>query len=175
MPFHYYQLNEEIENSPYITDLTWIYDKVCGSNCYQILEDINLQKSVKNDLTLMLRHFIETHASVLNYDGRQFYSHLYKYLEDKIRRKEISLESNNSTLAQVYSLTKNPPVLSLMPLKPTQEKQSDESAPVFQYFDLVTRLPETNQFVVSVSTSKEEICVWDVKRYENFIHTFKNV
>ncbi|EFA06477.1 hypothetical protein TcasGA2_TC009369 [Tribolium castaneum] len=162
LPFHYYQLNGEIENSPYISDITWIYDKVCGSNCYQILEDINLQKSVKNELTLMLRDFIETHASVLNYDGRQFYSHLYKYLEDKVRRKEISLESN-STLAQVYNVAKNPPVLSLIPLNAGQGK-GDASAPLFQYFDLVTRLPETDQFVISVSTSKEEISVWDVKK-----------
>jgi hypothetical protein len=165
LPFHYYQLKGEVENSPYIADITWIYDKVCGSNCYQILEDINLQWSVKNELTLLLRHFIETHASVLNYDGRQFYSHLYKYLEDKIRRKEISLESNDSTLAQVYSLTKNPPVLSFIPLNSVKE-QSDESGAVFQEssFDLVVRLPETDQFVVSVSTNKEEICVWDVKQ-----------
>ncbi|XP_063905453.1 NACHT and WD repeat domain-containing protein 2 isoform X2 [Zophobas morio] len=166
LPFHYYQLKREIENSPYISDITWIYDKVCGSNCYQILEDINMQPSVRNELTLTLRHFIETHASVLNYDGRQFYSHLYKYLEDKIRRKEISLESNDSTLVQVYSLTKSPPVLSLIPLNSVQEeKESDESGPAFKEsnFDLVIRLPDTDQFVVSVSTNKEEICVWDVK------------
>jgi hypothetical protein len=46
------------------------------------------------------------------------------------------------------------------------KEQSDESGAVFQEssFDLVVRLPETDQFVVSVSTNKEEICVWDVKQ-----------
>ncbi|KAJ8923993.1 hypothetical protein NQ315_006769 [Exocentrus adspersus] len=165
LPFHYFHLYSNLEDSKYLTDISWIFDKVCGSNCYQILEDINLQSNIKNEFTQILKDFIETHASILNYDGRQFFSHLYKYLENKISKKEISIENNDSSLSKMYSVAKNPPVLSLMPLN-SALMEADEGIPenVFRdkTFDLIIRLPKTNQFIVTVSTNNEELCVWDI-------------
>ncbi|KAJ8964870.1 hypothetical protein NQ314_004552 [Rhamnusium bicolor] len=165
LPFHYFHLYSDLEDSKYLSDISWIYDKVCGSNCYQILEDINLQHKIKNEFTHVLKEFIETHASVLNYDGRQFYSHLYKFLEDKISKNEISVEHNDSNLSKVYSITKNPPVLSLIPLNSAMMESGEEfPEKVFREktFDLLIRLPNTNQFIVTVSTNNEELSVWDI-------------
>lgn len=167
LPFHYFHLNSDLEESRYLTDISWIYDKVCGSNCYQILEDINLLSTIKHEFTQILKDFIETHASVLNYDGRQFFSHLYKYLEDKVSRNELSVEHNDSNLSKMYSITKNPPVLSLMPLNSAlMEAHEEFSDNVFREktFDLIVRLPKTNQFIVTVTTNNEELCVWDIIR-----------
>ncbi|CAG9821320.1 unnamed protein product [Phaedon cochleariae] len=165
LPFQHYQLHSDLEDSKYLSDMSWIYDKICGSNCYQILEDINLHSRIKNEFTLILKDFVETHASVLNYDGRQFYSHLYKYLSDKISEGELSIGNNDSKLSLVYSITKNPPVLSLIPIGSIDiEKKEEfpEDVKEDRAFDVVVRLPKTDQFIVTVSTQKGELCVWDI-------------
>ncbi|CAH0550201.1 unnamed protein product [Brassicogethes aeneus] len=164
LPFHYYQLNSEIEKSSFISDLSWIYDKVCGSNCYQILEDINLQSEITESYTKLIKDFIETHASLLNYDGRQFYSHLNKYLEDKIKKNELTDLSDK--VKEMHELAKNPPVLTLIPLNcETLDQDSENKDRTFKdvAFDLVCRVPDTDRFIVTVSTNKQEICVWDVQ------------
>lgn len=170
LPYHHYQLYQNIENSLFLSDINWIYDKVCGSNCYQILEDINLEESIKNQFTVMLKSFIETHASVLNYDGRQFFSHFYKFLEDKMRSKKICLE-NDTKLAEIYKISKNPMVLSFISLNNIKEDFINDIGPVFREinFDLVVRLPGTDHFVVSVSTNKEEVSVWNVQKLVFFL------
>lgn len=171
LPFQHYQLNPTtLENSTYLNDLKWIYEKVCGSNCFQLLEDIYLStehntKKLQNKFIELLKDFLENSASILHYDGQQFYAHLYSYLEQNV---DINSESNPKIL-EVLKVTKNPPVLSLIPLSNIiidENQDITSSKPLFQnkYFDQIIRLPETEKFVVSVSTNEEEICVWDIKR-----------
>uniref|UniRef100_A0A6P7FUD4 NACHT and WD repeat domain-containing protein 2 isoform X1 n=1 Tax=Diabrotica virgifera virgifera TaxID=50390 RepID=A0A6P7FUD4_DIAVI len=165
LPYQHFQLHSNLENSMFLSDTSWIYDKVCGSNCYQILEDINLHPQISNQFTLVLKDFIETHASVLNYDGKQFYSHMYKYLTDKISKNELSIENNDSSLSKVYSVCKSPPVLSLIAINEADSVESDqflEKTTEEKNFDLVVRLPKTDQFIVTVSTNNKELCVWDI-------------
>ncbi|XP_056647037.1 NACHT and WD repeat domain-containing protein 2 isoform X1 [Diorhabda sublineata] len=180
LPYQHFQLYSNLENSPFLSDISWIYDKVCGSNCYQILEDINLHSHPTNQFTIILKNFIETHAAILNYDGNQFYSHMYKYLTEKINKNELTIENGDSSLSKVYSVCKSPPVLSLMAVTENEADllseelmgiDSDEKT-----FDLVVRLPKTDQFIVTVSTNKKELCVWDiincqpVRRLQNVPH-----
>lgn len=165
LPFHYYQLHQnDFANSPYLTDLNWIYDKVCGSNCFQILEDIRLLVS-SNKFVDVLRSFLETNASVLNYDGRQFYAQLRFHLEKKIRDKEINV-NDSSAISNMYNATKKPPVLSIIPLECSYSTENQTSSTLFKEkcIDLITRLDDSDQFVVSISTEKEEISVWDIKK-----------
>lgn len=126
---------------------------------------MKLQQKITNEFTKILNDFIETHAIVLNYDGRQFYSHLYNFLEEKIRKSEINL--NGSNLNEIYTIAKNPPVLSLIPLNGEGEKMSTERRESLdnKEYDLLTRLPGTEQFIVAVSTNREEILVWDIKKF----------
>ncbi|CAG9853566.1 unnamed protein product [Phyllotreta striolata] len=163
LPYQHFHLHSDIENSPYLTDSSWIYDKVCGSNCYQILEDINLGHAAPNPLAQVLKDFIETHATILNYDGVQFYSHMYKYLSDRIDGNQLSLEDGDG-LSRLYEACKEPPVLSLMAVNDGDaEPEGDvEAGTVQKTFDLVVRLPKTDQFIVTVSTDSKELCVWDV-------------
>lgn len=124
-----------------------------------------------------MKQFLEIYAIALNYDGRQFYAHLNFYLEDKLVKQEL-----DNSLANVLEITRNPPVTSLIVTNIqdiVKEKQKEEDAQQTEEekdgvnvanglanktFDLVTRLPETDDYVVTVSTEKEEICVWDVER-----------
>lgn len=166
LPFQYFHLHNEIENSRFISDISWVYDKVCGSNCYQILEDMKLQEKLSNEFSRLLNDFIEGYAYVLNYDGRQFYSHLYNYLEEKKRKNEINL--NGSNLNEIYSIAQSPPTLSLIPINGETETVSSVDQPEGAFndkgYDLLTRLPDTEQFIVAVSTHREEILVWDIKK-----------
>lgn len=167
LPYQHYELHSNLENSIYLSDPSWIYDKVCGSNCYQILEDINLQATISSQLTHILRDFIQTHAAILNYDGKQFYSHMYKYLSDKINKREISIENNDSSLSRVYSVCRDPPVLSLIAvneadLDSAESEKCADAVKDQKTFDVVVRLPKTDQFIVTVSTNSKELCVWDV-------------
>lgn len=130
---------------------------MCGSSCYQILEDINLHGVPHNDFIKVLKDFIEINASILNYDGRQFYSCLYKYLKEKNDENELNLENNDTQLAQIYSETIVPPVLSFVPNNFALMEPNKECI-----FDLLVRLPNTDQFVATLSTQNEELYVWDI-------------
>lgn len=151
------------ELSPYFNDIYWIYDKVYGSNSFQILEDIYLVEP-KLPFTKLLKDFLELHATLLNYDGRQFYSHLHQYSKNHIKDDELL---NNKKIQEIVDLSKDPPVLSLIPLNglDIEERMPFETATTQSVFDVVVRLPNTNHFVATVSTQNEEICVWDIKKY----------
>lgn len=167
LPYHYLKLNfngnSEPELSPYFNDIHWIYNKVHGSNSFQILEDITLIKP-KLPFTQILKEFLELHATLLNYDGRQFYSHLHHYIEKHIKDPELL---HNPKVQEIVGLSKNPPVLTLIPLNglDIEEKMPFESTTNFQsVFDIVVRIPDTDHFVITVSTQNEEICVWDIRK-----------
>ncbi|XP_045482226.1 NACHT and WD repeat domain-containing protein 2 isoform X1 [Harmonia axyridis] len=179
LPFHHFQIHSTIENSDYVNDISWLYSKICGSNCYQVLEDINLQSATTNSFVKLFRDFIENHASVLNYDGKQFYSHMYQYLEEKIRKTELTLEGADESLVELHNSSKNPPVSSLIPANSScldDLETCNDSEPSFKevMFDLIVVLPETNQFVATLSTNSDMICVWDVKECKR-IRTIKGV
>lgn len=151
-------------NSNYLNDIKWLYDKVCGSNCYQLLEDVYLTETSHNKFVEVLKDFLETNASYLNYDGRQFYAQLRYYLDNKIAKKEYSLDEAH--VKEMYNLTKNPPVVSIVPHDNLEKAIGENETTIFKEkcFNLVTRLVGTDNFVVSISTDKEEIAVWDVKK-----------
>lgn len=165
LPFQYCQLNlSQLAASPYLTDISWIYTKVCGSNCFEVLEDISLAKASELEkFAQVIEEFLEENACALNYDGRQFYSHLYSYLQSAFEQDpSLQLEVR---LSELLETCKRPPVPSLIPLVVQKWSDEEDGAPYTKkVFTMVTRLPETEQFVVTVSTDKEEICVWDIKR-----------
>lgn len=165
LPYHYYQLNPtELEKSNYLNDIKWIYDKICGSNCFQLLEDIYLTRSTESKFINVLRDFLEVNASYLNYDGRQFYAQLRYYLDDKINKDVYNI--NETYIKDMYEFTNNPPIISILPLKNLIKTESEKETLTYKekYFNLVTRLVGTDRFVVSISTDNEEISVWDVRK-----------
>lgn len=170
LPFQSWQIDKtKYKLSQYLTDLQWMYDKICGSSCFQLLEDIQLSEQCDGKdepLLKSLKDYLEIYARALNYDGRQFYSHLNRYLEDKLLRDEL-----DSELSKVLELTRNPPVNSLIVINSqddydnlNKDNTNDNTSVKNKTFDLVQRLKDTDDYIVSVSTEKEEICVWDIHR-----------
>uniref|UniRef100_A0AAR5PUI3 NACHT domain-containing protein n=1 Tax=Dendroctonus ponderosae TaxID=77166 RepID=A0AAR5PUI3_DENPD len=156
LPYHYHYLKQNLESSTYLSDVTWIYDKLYGSSVFQILEDINMLSVVTNPFVKTLKEYLENNASVLNYDGRQFYAHLYNFLKSKERG-----ESED----ELFELCKNPPVLTLIPLKIEEVTKEATDAKEVQYptnFDLLVRIPNSIRYIVTISTKDERICVWDI-------------
>lgn len=153
LPFHYHYLHDDLVHSQYLNDVSWIYDKLCGSNVFQLLEDIHLVRDTMNQSTALLKDFLERHASLLSYDGRQFYSHIYSFLKGR---------SSEGVLKIAFEACMNPPVLCLVPISPLSlDGDGDQPAPK-KMFDLLVRIPNSNRFIVAVSTEQERICVWDI-------------
>lgn len=198
LPYHHFQLHgaTQTKTSEYLNDLTWIYNKVCGSNCYQLLEDIELVApfSTQDTFVNILREFLQSHAAILNYDGRQFYSHLFSHLESKLASaasgETASLSSNETEqINKILESIRVPPVPSLVPVSSNAQSLHDmmtimsmetsvAGTPVGtgktirgeKCFDVLIRLPEDDRFVVSVSTEREEICVWNVAKCRRVRH-----
>ncbi|KAF5270218.1 hypothetical protein FQA39_LY08432 [Lamprigera yunnana] len=178
LPFQYHQLHpNDLHNSSYLNDFNWIYEKICGSNSFQLLEDIYLSQASKtsnNKFVETLKDFLEKYGSVLNYDGRQFYAQFYNYLQQIERSNEML----DPKVMGILQITRNPPVLSLLVLNSKIDSVSETMSINSMYqnkiLNLILRLPGTEQFVVSVSTNLEEICVWDIKKC-NKVRTLKGI
>lgn len=81
----------------------------------QALEDVKLEAQGRHEADanlVLIQTFLENYAPALNYDGRQFYSQLLKFLSE-YRRKVLS---NTSTFfSTIKTAVQKPPVLSLLP------------------------------------------------------------
>ncbi|KAB0804135.1 hypothetical protein PPYR_01105 [Photinus pyralis] len=171
LPYQYHQLNPtKLAHSPYLNDLEWIYEKVCGSSSFQLLEDIYLAQTEANEFVVILRDFLEKFATTLNYDGRQFYAQFYNYLTEEGR-----VNGANKQITDVFNITRNPPVTSLVLLNSNVPSDPDTVTMCQnKVLNLIIRLPDTEQFVASVSTNLEEICVWDIQT-SNKVRTLKGI
>lgn len=109
----------------------------------------------------ILRKILESKHHSLNYDGRQMYSQFYEEL------RKLELES--PIWKSIYEQSLKPPSNTLLPIA-KESPLVGSSAPsgtdnVDQpNINLIARLTENPHFVVSVSTEREEIAVWDLYR-----------
>uniref|UniRef100_A0A182UJA3 AAA domain-containing protein n=1 Tax=Anopheles melas TaxID=34690 RepID=A0A182UJA3_9DIPT len=116
----------------------------------------------------LLKSFIETHYKALNYDGNQLYSLLHPVLVAEQQRPGSPYA--NSTVVQQWLKTINNstvPFLEKLVLtegEDEEEKQAVDNMPNVVGFDLIMNLSIEGFFVISLSTEREEICVWDVAK-----------
>ncbi|GBP60162.1 Uncharacterized WD repeat-containing protein alr3466 [Eumeta japonica] len=172
LPFQHYHLSkadpQSFANRPYFTDHTWIYDKVAATDCGHFLEDIALiHLDPLPEHIEVLKDFLETHSYALDYDHRQFYGLLRVTLEKRIRD---GFELKSNICKQWLEVARNPPVPTFVPVneglvkliesKEKREMSTDEGFDSKNY-DLIVRLEKCGKYVVTVSTEREEICVWD--------------
>ncbi|XP_014258640.1 NACHT domain- and WD repeat-containing protein 1 [Cimex lectularius] len=130
-------------------DHSWIVNKICATSTNQLLEDLFLER--KDDDVSWLISFLETNAEALSYEGTQFYTLLYRYFNiDEICNSDCALAGKFKELAE------NPPCNSLIQIK---SKDSEET-----YYNLIRRLPESGNHVVTICTEKSEISVFDVSK-----------
>uniref|UniRef100_T1HBS8 NACHT domain-containing protein n=1 Tax=Rhodnius prolixus TaxID=13249 RepID=T1HBS8_RHOPR len=129
----------------------WLLKKLCATDAQQVLDDIYMEtKTVDTD---WLKTFIEVNYEALCYDGRQLYSLLHTYLKD---HTTTSLASTWSKIAE------NPPIPSLIKAEVTEKDTSGLNQT--DSFDILRRLPNSQNFVVSVRTKECEISVWDIAK-----------
>uniref|UniRef100_A0A182PJR6 WD_REPEATS_REGION domain-containing protein n=1 Tax=Anopheles epiroticus TaxID=199890 RepID=A0A182PJR6_9DIPT len=175
LPYHKYKLDatateSSFSNSPYLTDLAWLQDKLIATGCVHILNDICLVDGATSagSHVALLKSFIESHFKALNYDGHQLYSMLRPVLVAE-RQRADSPYANSAVVQQWLETINSSPVPFLEKLVPEYgeddgEKPAADKAPTVVGFDLMMNLSIAGYFVISLSTEREEICVWDVAK-----------
>lgn len=171
LPYHEYRLFNTLQKH-FLENHVWLYSKVCACTVFQVLEDakLELQDGHDADINLILiRKFLENYAPALNYDGRQFYSQLLKFLMED--RKKTP-PSTSTFLNAMRSVVQKPPIFSLYSYSDymrsktaTEESEEyfDKSSKSCRFqFDIIKRIESIPNFIVTVSTSMEEVSVWDV-------------
>lgn len=152
------------ETSPYLTDLTWIYIKIKATRSVQyILNDLNFlspeQIGRHKHLTL-LKSFLENNIRPINYDADQFYP-LFKTFVFKSLSADEGLK-NDVVFCNWIEHFENIPISYLENL--ANENQTQHGQDATTGYDAIVNLGGNGYFVASISTSREEICVWDVSK-----------
>lgn len=149
--------------SIYLTDLNWIQTKLKATKCVQnILNDIYLidAETRTNCKHLeILQRFLETYIQPINYDADQFYS-LFKFFLINAMKTDDSIASNAVCTKWLSDFDAIPyTYLDIL----ANEGAGDGS----EGYDLLSNLGGSGYFVASLNTKREEICVWNVPRWES--------
>ncbi|XP_058120682.1 uncharacterized protein LOC131292411 [Anopheles ziemanni] len=173
LPYHKYKLDaldaaDLYPNSSYLTDLAWLQDKLIATGCVHILNDICLVDVASIGSyphVSLLKAFIEQHFKALNYDGHQLYSLLCTFLASELRRNGSLPAIPKQWLDTIGQSTV--PYLERLQLgegAETEDLPTTEGGQPAVGFDLIMNLNIEGYFVISLSTEREEICVWDVAK-----------
>ena len=162
LPFHSFKSDKlQFETSSYLTDLTWLLNKINATGCVQLLNDIYLLSAPHDENKLsvhleFLKRFLEIHSKPLNYDAQQLNSLLLAYIRrngnDNIiinGWKTAIEESKDLRIEKIENEHVESP-----------EESNDENE---KGYDFIMNCANNN-FVISLSTDREEICVWNVTK-----------
>ncbi|XP_049833754.1 NACHT domain- and WD repeat-containing protein 1 [Schistocerca gregaria] len=162
LPYQLYKVKGSIKEEFLLND-KWLYDKLCGSDIHQVLEDFALEESNPEtwDVELeLLQQCLQECGSALLYDGRQMYSQLLWRLQNQITSKgEIGMPH----LSNLLQICRDPPVPSLLPVSNEGLLSEEEEQCSDTCIDLIARLGNCADFVATVATEHEEIAVWSVR------------
>ncbi|XP_069171975.1 NACHT domain- and WD repeat-containing protein 1 isoform X2 [Procambarus clarkii] len=165
LPYQVLQLRGRILEE-FILNFDWVYEKLCGSDTYQVLEDVCLALTNHNNNVelVLLKEVLELAAYALGYDGRQFYSQVCGRLSTL-----MSDPHNHETypvIKKLYDTASSAPVPCLLPLtvclhQPFQDEHmrlGDGEV----YFNALIRARHNPHYVITLSTDREEIAVWNI-------------
>ena len=100
LPFHSFKTDKlQFETSSYLTDLTWLHNKIDATGCVQLVNDIYLLSAPHVDGATIaihlefLKRFLEIHAKQLNYDAQQL-NKMFKFEVEMIT--QIALHSKQT-------------------------------------------------------------------------------
>ncbi|ETN61299.1 hypothetical protein AND_007044 [Anopheles darlingi] len=176
LPYHKYKLTagssaaggqHPFAYSPYLTDLVWLQDKLIATGCVHVLNDIALLAAEPNGgggselHVAALRTILERHYKALNYDAHQLYSLLRSFVAGEQQRTGPNAVLQ-SWLDGIAGSTV--PLLEQVELSESKEPSSTTEQPSLAGYDLIMNLNIEGYFVISLSTEREEICVWDVAK-----------
>lgn len=160
LPYHAYVIDNQLFiQAIYLTDLSWIQAKLKATKCVQyILSDISLIDATtrkQHTHLQILQHFLETFIQAINYDADQFYPlfkyYLRNYLKDNSNDLNASKWLDDCDAVTCSYLD----ILKSVSDSPTQGRSNG--------YDLISNLGDGN-FVASLNTEREEICVWNVPK-----------
>lgn len=141
-----------------------------------MLEDIALERSDDADV-LWLQSTLQEAAPALAFDGRQLHSQLFRRLardypatpppvsspggaapEPKLW---VSVPPGRALPKAALAACDAPPYPALLPIPASVPEDVPDR------LDLIVRIRDYPDYVVAVSTAKEEIAVWDILRYSH--------
>lgn len=145
---------------------------------FQVLEDIALERSTDADV-LWLEATLREAAPALAFDGRQLHAQLFRRLTQDFPAATpppftapgtpptapepgewVSVPAGRALPRDALAACVAPPAPALLPIP---AKVPDDLP---DRVDLIVRIRDYPDYVVAVSTAKEEIAVWDILRCE---------
>jgi len=184
LPYHSFKLDKkEFETSAFLTNLTWLHDKINATGCVQLLLDIYLispphhhaepQSPISNKISghlIFLMNFIRLYFRSLNYDAQQIYSLLSTFMKkDSINQEEIA---NDAIIQEWKKEIEGQKILRIEKVDVQSDDGADErngaaDVPLLNDsnengYDLLINTDHDENFIISMSTDREEICVWNV-------------
>lgn len=153
LPRHSFAASDESKfvSSPFVTDLDWISQKVLICGAGSLLNDLR-QVGEEEAHIAVLRRMCEKDYLALNYDGKQLYGLLKSNL--------CASDCKNRVTAQWQERLNEITNLCLEAI-PTQGGGAVVEESV-KYDKIVTLSSTNGYFVVSISTARGELTVWDV-------------
>lgn len=149
----------------YFMNLQWLADKVQAVDPVCLLNDILVAEALTATTDQpyihisLLKDFLKDNIYELNYDGQQFYTLIKYYIKSCIRKNNLL---NDNQIVRSWLETSNELVIPFLDILNTHlgdnTFETEENT-----IDALVNLPHPGYFVASISTKKEEICIWDVR------------
>lgn len=160
-----------------MTNLTWLHNKINSTGCVQLLLDIYLISPPKShqseqqspDTSKLSEHldflkkFIQIHFKSLNYDAQQIYSLLSTRI--KVESSKRSEVANDSIIQGWKSEIEEKKILRIERVENSSEEDDENNIEGNDTnkdgWDSLINTNRDENFVISLSTDREEICVWN--------------
>ena len=136
--------------------MTWIHNKLKCTGCVQLLHDIQLTNSTSFHL-VFLKNFLQRNFKPLNYDAQQVHS----LLHTRIKKDSATTDSIIQTWTTEIEEGK---IIRVEKINDGVEEEVDAELSDSNQngYDFLINSNQDENFVVSLSTDREEICVWNV-------------
>ncbi|KFM57174.1 NACHT and WD repeat domain-containing protein 1, partial [Stegodyphus mimosarum] len=181
LPYLVLQLNDSIRDN-FLFDATWLLYKFCGSDPFQLLEDISGYVKTLSEIDKqieLLENFVHLSSYALRSDGSQFFAQMYGRLRNFFSNSENA--SHYPAIKSMYDTSCKPPLSSLLPIgsclkepgtavpltncnsehktnSPNTESPNEKSFP----FTGLYTIKEDKAHAVSISSETNEIVVWNI-------------
>nr|XP_053631306.1 NACHT domain- and WD repeat-containing protein 1-like [Cherax quadricarinatus] len=146
LPYQVLQLHGTILEE-FVLNCGWVYEKLCGSDTYQVLEDISL--SLANHKNIVIP------CVMWQVCGR-----LSTLMSDPHNHETYPV------IKKLYDIASSAPVPSLLPLTVClRQPFQDENMKLGDgqiYFNAVIRARHNPHYVITLSTERGEIAVWNI-------------
>lgn len=178
LPYQVLQVNDSIRDN-FLFDATWLLYKFCGSDPYQLLEDLSCYRKTLSDPDKqldLLENVVQLSSYALHSDGSQFFSQMYGRLKNSFSNSEIA--SEYPAIKSIYDTSCKPPLSCLLPVgsclkEPTilqvtancngeaDSLSESPSSKGFPFTGLYT-IKDDKAHAVSISSEHNEIIVWNI-------------